>query len=108
MSRRNHESVALSTALLSACAGPERVIGLRQVIHHDDFDYSVQSVQTMDRIDGRRAAGTFYVVTFQVDNHARAVRHEWGNDIAYVVDQDSHEYENDGAYAGRPRQGRAS
>jgi hypothetical protein len=87
--------VALSAAMLSACSGPERVISVRQTIHHDDFEYSVESVETMDRIGDRRPAGRFYVVTFQVENRARAVNHRWGNDIAYLVDERGREYEND-------------
>ena len=87
--------VALSAAMLSACSGPDRVISIRQTIHHDDFEYSVESVETMDRIGDRLPAGRFYVVTFQVENRARAVNHRWGNDIAYLVDERGREYEND-------------
>ena len=87
--------VALSAAILSGCSGPERVISVRQNIHHDDFEYSVQGVETKDRIGARLPAGRFYVVTFQVENRARAVDHRWGNDIAYLVDERGATYEND-------------
>jgi hypothetical protein len=88
-------TVALSAVILSACSGPEPVISVRQTIHHDDFEYSVESVETMDRIGDRLPAGRFYVLTFQVENRARAVNHRWGNDIAYLVDERGREYEND-------------
>jgi hypothetical protein len=87
--------VALSAAILSGCSGPERVVGIRQTIHHDDFEYSVQGVETMDRIGDCWPAGRFYVVTFQVENRARVVDHRWGNDIAYLVDEHGRRYEND-------------
>ena len=86
--------VALSAAILSSCSGPERVIAVRQTIHHDDFGSSVQSVQTADRI-GTGCPGRFCVVTFQVENRARAVNHRWGNDVAYLVDERGRQYEND-------------
>ena len=87
--------IALSAAMLSACSAPERVIGLRQNIHHDDFEYSAQDVTTKTRIGDRDASGVFYVVTFQVDNRARRVDHRWTNDIAYVIDEHGREYDND-------------
>ena len=87
--------LALSTALLSACGGPEHAIGLRQPIHHDDFDYSVERVDTLARIGSLTPSGIFYVVTFQVDNRAQVVDHQWGNDIAYIVDDEGGVYEND-------------
>jgi hypothetical protein len=87
--------VALSAAILAGCSGPDRVIAVRQTIHHDDFEYSVEGVETMDRIGDRLPVGRFYVVTFQVQNRAREVNHRWGNDIAYLVDERGREYEND-------------
>jgi hypothetical protein len=87
--------IALSAALVSGCSGPERVIGLRETIHHDDFEYSVQSATRLARIGDRLPSGTFYVVTFQVANHAKAVDHRWGDDVAYVVDERGREYEVD-------------
>lgn len=87
--------IALSAALVSGCSGPERVIGLRQIIHHDDFEYSVQSVSRLARIGDHLPSGMFYVVTFQVANHAKAVDHRWADDVAYVVDEEGREYEVD-------------
>jgi len=86
--------VVLSAALASACAGPERVIGVGERIHHDDFDYSVTRVRTMQTLGGRTASDRFLIVTFRVDNHARRVSHEWSNSTAYVVDESGRAFDN--------------
>jgi hypothetical protein len=92
---------ALGVALATACGGPPQTIGIGQTIHHDDFEYSVRSVGTRDRIGALVPAGVFHVVTFQVENRARRVGHEWDNTIAYLVDEQGREYEN---VAGAQRQ----
>ncbi len=89
--------VALSAALLSACSGADKVIGLAQHIHHDDFEYSVQRVDRAERIGNRQATGLFHVVTFEVENRARVVDHVWDNAVAYLVDDNEAQYENDAA-----------
>jgi hypothetical protein len=77
-----------------ACAGPVQTIGMGQSIHHDDFEYSVRRVEKLDRIGALAPAGVFYVVTFQVENRAKRVGHEWDNTIAYLRDEQGREYEN--------------
>ena len=83
--------------LLFSCSAREKVIGLQQNIHHDDFEYSVQSVDKAEQIGGVRARGTFYIVAFQVENRAKRVDHQWGNDIAYLVDEAGTQHDNDAA-----------
>ena len=87
----------LWAALFSGCAGQDRIIDPGILIHHDDFEYSVQHVNRTDRIGDLEAGGTFYIVTFQVENRARRVDHRWSNDIAYVVDGSGRGYEEDNA-----------
>jgi hypothetical protein len=82
---------------MSACARGDVTVPPGTPIHHDDFDYSVQGVERLDRIGDRHATGVFLVVSFRVENHARRVAHRWGNDIAYVVDASRREYSNDPA-----------
>jgi hypothetical protein len=80
--------------LFSSCSKEEKVISLKENIHHDDFEYSVQSVEKADSIGAIKAKGTFYIVTFRVENKAKRVNHEWENSIAYIVGKDGKEYEN--------------
>ena len=80
---------------LAGCAR-EKTIGLKQNIHHDDFEYSAQAVERVGQIGDKKARGLFYIVTFQVENHAKRVGHAWSNDIAYCVDADAGQYENEG------------
>ena len=90
-------AAALGLALVSAACGAERVVGLGERVRHDDFMYSVVGVDRAKQIGDRRAAGTFHIVTFQVENRAGRVSHEWGNDVAYVIDERGRQFENDGA-----------
>jgi hypothetical protein len=66
--------LTLSAALLAASCGRDEVISIGQSIHHDHFEYSVQSVDRKDRIGNLHAKGLFYVVTFQVRNGAKTGR----------------------------------
>jgi hypothetical protein len=93
--------ISLGAVLTTACGGPAQTIGIGQSIHHDDFEYSVRSVETRDRIGALGPAGVFHVVTFQVENRARRVGHDWDNTIAYLLDEQGREYEN---IAGAQRQ----
>ncbi len=52
----------------------EKIIGLKSTIHHDDFEYSVQDLQILDKIGNQQARGKFYVLTFQVENRAKECR----------------------------------
>jgi hypothetical protein len=83
--------------LLSSCA-TDRVIGVNERIHHDDFEYRVTRFRVADSIGSgarqRKAAGRFYIVTFEVENRALRVRHDWNNSIAYIVDDEARRYEN--------------
>src|SRR5262245_30788826 len=91
---RRSAPVLIALCLAAGCSTEERVIGIGDVIHHDDFEYSVRDVATAPDINGRSAAGVFYIVTFQVENRAKRVNHIWTNDIAYLVDERGRTYEN--------------
>ena len=84
----------LFCVIISSCSSKEKVIGLGENIHHDDFEYSVRSVEQTDQIGNVHARGTFYVVTFRVESRARRVDHRWSNTIAYIVDKSGSKYEN--------------
>jgi hypothetical protein len=85
----------LCSVIISSCSAEEKVIGLRQNIHHDDFEYSVQSVEQTDTIGKLHARGIFYLVTFQVESRAKRVDHRWTNDIAYVQEETGIRHGND-------------
>jgi hypothetical protein len=96
MPRTLTPAAALGLAIIgSACAGPDRVVGVGESVRHDDFLYSVAAVQREKAIGDRRARGTFQIVTVQVENRAGRVAHQWGNNIAYLVDELGRQYEND-------------
>lgn len=90
-------AIAGIALLLSSCA-QEKVIGINERIHHDDFEYRVTQFTVTDSIGSgerqKRASGHFYVVTFEVENRAKRVGHDWDNSIAYVVDGQGRRYEN--------------
>ncbi len=75
---------------------PEKTIAPGEVIHHDDFDYSVAKVEKFKTIgrDTRSVSseGTFYVVTLKVENNAVRVNHRWDISMAYVEDQAGNKY----------------
>ena len=97
MGKRLLRIVLMWAAFLSGCAGQDKVIDPGARIHHDDFEYSVQHVDRRDRIGDRQAGGTFYVVSFQVENRAGRVDHRWSSDIAFIVDGNGRRYEHDDA-----------
>lgn len=84
-------------ASAAGCVGPDAVIGLDERIHHDDFDYSVTQVERASIVGDLRAHGTFVIVTLRVDNRAVRVDHRWDNRVAYVLDAEGREFENDAA-----------
>ena len=94
MSAVRFTSVLAVAVLWSACSLEERTIGIGQTIHHDDFDYSVERLDRTGRIADLTSKGVFYIVTFRVENRARAVSHRWNNTIAYVVDENGARFEN--------------
>lgn len=74
---------------------PEKIIGLNQNIHHDDFEYVVRSVQVLDSLGSLKSAKRqYYIVTFQVENQAKRVEHPWSSATAYLSDEQGHTYEN--------------
>lgn len=77
-----------------SCSSKEKIIGLKQNLHHDDFEYSVQSVDKAERIGDVETKGLFYIITFQVENKAKRVDHQWDNSIAFLVDEKGKQYEN--------------
>jgi hypothetical protein len=85
--------IFLIVILFSSCSS-EKTIGIKQNIHHDDFEYFVVDYYKADDIAGQKSNGTFYVVTFKVQNDAKRVQHEWDNDIAYITDENGREYNN--------------
>jgi hypothetical protein len=95
MARPLTPAAALGLALVSAACGAERVVGVGDRVRHDDFLYSVVGVERAKQIGNRSAQGTFHIVTFQVENRAGRVVHEWNNDIAYVVDERGRQFDND-------------
>jgi len=88
-------SILAAAVLWTSCSRRESVLHVGQSIHHDDFEYTVESVDRTPRIADRRAAGLFYLVAFRVDNDARRVNHRWTNHVAYVVDAAGRRYESD-------------
>lgn len=84
----------LASIIFISCSSDEKTIGLKQNIHHDDFEYSVQNVERAEYIGSAKANGIYYIVTFQVQNDAKRVDHEWNNSIAYLIDGNGKEYEN--------------
>ncbi len=84
----------LASIIFISCSSDEKTIGLKQNIHHDDFEYSVQSMERAEYIGSAKANGIFYIVTFQVQNDAKRVDHKWDNKIAYLIDENGKEYEN--------------
>jgi hypothetical protein len=84
----------IAAFILISCSGKEKVIGLNEQIHHDDFEYSVLAVEKAGYIGSVKSSGTFYIITFQVENRAKRVEHEWNNSIAYLVEGSGKEYEN--------------
>jgi len=81
--------------IIASCSTKEKVIGLHENIHHDDFEYSVQSLEKTDRIGNVGARGVFYIVAFQVENRAKRVDHRWDTTIAYLTDASGRPYNND-------------
>ena len=85
-------------ALLIATCARERIIGINERIHHDDFGYLVTRFTVTDTIGSganlKRAAGRFYLATFVVENRAKRVQHRWDNSIAFVVDDQGRQFEN--------------
>ncbi len=72
--------------------------GLRQNIHHDDFEYSVSDYIITRFLkagnDTLNAGGAFYLVKFRVENRARRINHIWDNSIGYIIDERGRIFEN--------------
>jgi hypothetical protein len=84
----------LTAVIFISCSSKEKVLNTGERIQHDDFEYSVQDVKKLERIGTVNANGYFYMVTFQVENKAKRVDHEWTNSTAYLVDGTGKVYEN--------------
>lgn len=91
-------SVVLAMACLSSSCAGGKVIGIKERIHHDDFEYSVTDFTTGKSIGSltqhRNATGRYYIVTFTVENKAKRVNHAWDNSIAYMIDDQGTSHEN--------------
>jgi hypothetical protein len=91
-------SIVFLMAMGTGCNRSEDIIGLNENLHHDDFIYRVTAVEKRKSIvaDSVRmtAGGTFYIVTFEVENDAMRVGHIWDNKIAYVISEKGDRYEN--------------
>jgi hypothetical protein len=75
------------------------IIGLKQNIHHDDFEYSVTAFQMSASLPGFSGQSAtvnenYYLVHFKVENRAMRVNHQWDNSIGYIVDENGKRYEN--------------
>lgn len=92
--------IALIIILCSSCKRDfsKYVIGLKQNIHHDDFEYSVSDYIVTrflkNKNDTLHARGMFYLVTFRVENRAKRVDHNWDNSVAFIIDERGKTYEN--------------
>lgn len=90
-------AVAGVAFILISCA-QGRIVAVREQIHHDDFEYRVTEFEVADSIGSgatiRKAAGHFYIVTFEVENRAKRVNHVWDNSIGYIVDEQGRKFEN--------------
>lgn len=80
--------------IFAACSSEEKTIGLKDNIRHDDFVYQVDKVEKTTMIEGKKAGGMFYIITFKCRNEAKKVEHKWDNSIAYIIDENGKEYEN--------------
>lgn len=87
--------------LLSSCGnkGDNNTIGLKENIHHDDFEYSVTSVLRKSFLEVPQDSNLkidtiFYLVRFKVENRALRVNHKWDNSIGFIVDETGKKYEN--------------
>jgi hypothetical protein len=91
-------SIVLLMTLGSGCGRSDKVIGINENIHHDDFNYRVTALEKRKSIDSDSvhmiAGGIFYIVTFEVENDAKRVGHKWNNQIAYVISEKGDRYEN--------------
>jgi hypothetical protein len=89
-----HILFSLCIIFLFCCSDNQAklIIGLRENIHHDDFEYSVTGYTLTHQIgkgqDSIVSAGTYYIVTFKVENRAIRVSHLWNNSIAYIIDDE--------------------
>jgi hypothetical protein len=88
--------LVLWTSVLTG-ASRDMVVAPGVRIRHDDFQYAVTQFDTTDRIGDVRARGRFVIVTFEVENRARRVAHRWSSTIAYVIDAEGRQFENDAA-----------
>lgn len=86
---------------ICSCNSGHREIEIRikDRIHHDDFEYSVQNYFVSRFLnngsDTLRAKGIFYMILFRTDNLAMRVDHKWDNSIAYIMDEKGRTYEDD-------------
>jgi hypothetical protein len=76
----------------------DTVIGLKQNIHHDDFEYSVSDYIITRFLkagnDTIKAQGAYYLIKFRVENRAMRIDHTWDNSIGYIIDERGNTYEN--------------
>jgi hypothetical protein len=93
--------ISILPVLMVACVSQNREIeiGLKERIHHDDFEYSVQNYLVSRFLkngnDTLKAKGVFYMITFRTENLAMRVNHKWDNSIAFIVDEKDRIYENE-------------
>lgn len=95
--------LCLFLALVFSSCNKGRVnytIGIRENIHHDDFEYSVRSLLAAGSLNQHEMTASpgdsiYYLVRFRVQNRALRVAHKWDNSIAYIKDEPGNRYEND-------------
>ena len=89
--------------LLFSCtmSNPKLEIGVNEIIHYDDFEYSVTDYSVVklieDDLKPGHLEGSFYIVDFQAKNYGLMVNHKWENSIAYIIDTFGNIYENEEA-----------
>lgn len=92
--------ILLTITSIISCksTGTKYILGLREKIHHDDFEYSVSNYIVSrflkNGADTLHARGVFYLVLLKVENNARRVNHKWNNSIGYIMDERGNTYEN--------------
>lgn len=95
-----HKALVFILLIAGSCNSDrkEMSIGLKQNIHHDDFEYSVSNYMITKFLksgnDTLKAEGVFYLVMFRVENRAKRIDHIWDNFIGYIIDEKGNIYEN--------------
>lgn len=90
---------AIGFSLLAALVVMNRrdeTVSLNHEIQYDDFAFSVLSVRQAEFVgmgrDSVRPAGTFYIVTLKIANHAKRVDYRYKRNSPLLIDERGKEY----------------